>query len=94
MPKCDFNKEMALRHGFSPVNCLHTFGKQEIFRRTPMPKCDFSVEITFWHGCSPVNVLHIFGTSIPNNTWGLLLVVHTECYNTRTAGYGLGCKDF
>ena len=31
MPKCDFNKEIALRHGCSPVNLLHTF-------RTPFLK--------------------------------------------------------
>ena len=55
MLKRDFNKvakqinftEIALRHGFSPVNLLQS---------------NF-IEIALWRGCSPVNLLHIFRTA-------------------------------
>ena len=74
MPKCDFNREIALRHGCSPENFLFSEGMQAIYRRKPMPKSHFFIEITFWHGCSPVNLLYIFGTPFPKKTFGKLLL--------------------
>ena len=45
MPKCDFNKEVTLRHGCSPANLLHIF-------RTLFPRNTSGWLLLMFHLCN------------------------------------------